>query len=275
MKEGCFQQSLECFPIKYISWFQLKCFWDVGSEQLEPEQLSSVEALSPVLTRRSSTLISYLSQCSVHCLYEAIQVSCLECLVSSETAILEDRHYVRCDQRKAKFWHFFHSPITPIIFHFLTSIPFVLPSPVTPTSDSYFLIEYNILPAIINTSPNSQHTSSFGIKKHFHQEPSSYLSNHFFSSFHRHRCWSITVRNILPSLHTGRGMVLIRNCTECEGSHLCRLFHFPLSFTPLLHTPGCVCSRVTGDAVLPHLLDSPAGWGTWKGPADIEKGQEW
>lgn len=55
------------------------------------------------LHRRSSVLISYLSQCSVHGLDEAIQVSCLGCLVSSETAILEQTHCLRWDQQKATF----------------------------------------------------------------------------------------------------------------------------------------------------------------------------
>lgn len=50
-KQKYFQQSLECFLIKYIPCFQLQCFWDVGSEQLEPEQLSSFAGFSPVLTK--------------------------------------------------------------------------------------------------------------------------------------------------------------------------------------------------------------------------------
>lgn len=91
---------------------------------------------------RSSMLISYLSQCSVHCLYEAIQLSCLGCPISSETAILERQtQQLRLDQHKVTFWDFFHLQITAIIFLSVTSISFVLPSPVTPTSDSYFLIE--------------------------------------------------------------------------------------------------------------------------------------
>lgn len=39
-------------------------------------------------------LIPYPSQCSVHWLYEAIQVSLLGCFVTSETAILQDSHTI-------------------------------------------------------------------------------------------------------------------------------------------------------------------------------------
>lgn len=113
---------------------------------------------------RSSMLISYLSQCSVHCLYEEIQVSFLGCPVTSERAILEDRHTISAQSHLLTFLSL---TITPIIFLSVSSISFVLPSPVAPTSDSYFLIAWYcvILPTVINTRPNSQDTTSLGIKK--------------------------------------------------------------------------------------------------------------
>lgn len=117
-------------------------------------------------------------------------------------------HCLRCDQCKAIFWHFFHSSITPIIFLSVTSISFVLPSPVTPTSDSYFLIAWYciILPTVINTRPNSWATTSLGIKKDI------FIKNQAVTS-------AITSFPAFTDTAVGAALCVISSpaCTEGEG----------------------------------------------------------